>query len=399
MAHSTISLCMITRDEEQFLGKCLDSVKGLVDEIVVVDTGSADGTKETAGGHGARVLEFEWTDDFSKARNYSIRNAVSEWILVLDADEVISSKDHEKLRLLTSKDEYDGYTLIQRNYTDVITDLWKPNNSDYPEGRDYPGYDEVPIIRLFRNREDICFHGNIHELIRHSDESVLKHKATEIPIHHYGKVRDHGEMKKKRWRYLEMNLRKVELDPNNPKAYFELGRQYFECEKYTEAIEAFEKSLKLDPNQSLSRFDLAVSYWKNGEPARAKRILKELVAQNPSANALTMLGIVYMEIDEPDKALGAFEKALENDPDYIPAYNNIGTVYSRIRQYDKSIPFFQTALKINPNYTQARGNLAVAYERTLDWENALNTYKQLLDMEPKSAPFIESRLRAIEGCL
>ncbi len=399
MAHSTISLCMITRDEERFLKQCLESVKDLVDEIVIVDTGSTDGTLEIARKCGARVLEFEWVGDFSTARNHSVRNAQSEWILVIDADEIISHKDHERLRALATQDEYDGFTLLQRNYTNSITDLWRPNSSDCPEARGFAGYDEVPTIRLFKNREDIRYHGIIHELLGYSDGNILKQKATDIPVHHYGKVRSPAEMKSKYKRYLDMNLRKVALEPANPKAYLELGRQYFECGKYTEAVEAFEKSLSLDPDRDLTRFDLAVACWKTGDLIKAEKILKEIAMQNSSTNALAMLGIVYMEMNETYKALRAFGQAIENDPEYVPAYNNIGIIYSKANEHSESIPFFHAALRVNPNFTQARGNLAVAYERTSDLGSAIKTYKELLAAEPKSAPFVRSRLKAIEECL
>jgi Tfp pilus assembly protein PilF len=390
---------MIARDEQRFLEQCLQSIKNVVDEILLVDTGSVDETVEIARGQGARVLNFEWVEDFSKARNHCIRNARSEWILVLDADEVISERDHVRLRALTTQDEYDGFTLLQRNYTNSITDLWKCSSSGCPETLGFSGYDEVPIIRLFKNRKDIRFSGIIHEVVGYSDGSILKQKATDIPIHHYGKLRSPAEMKSKSESYLNMNLRKAELEPFNPKAFLELGRQWFECGMYAEAVEAFEKSLALDPNPSLTRFDLAVACWKTGALARAETILKELSVQNPSANTLAMLGTVYMETDETEKALTAFQEALKKDPEFVPAYNNIGIIHSRRDEHGKSIPFFQAALTIDPGFTRARGNLALAYERTSDLGSAIRTYRELLAAEPKSAPFVHSRLKAMEECL
>ena len=83
----TLALCMIVKDEEAHLGCCLESVKGLVDEIVVVDTGSTDRTVEIARQYGARVFSYGWHDDFAAARNVSLSHAGADWILVLDADE------------------------------------------------------------------------------------------------------------------------------------------------------------------------------------------------------------------------------------------------------------------------------------------------------------------------
>lgn len=83
----SLSLCMIVRNEEQNLSECLDSVKNVVDEIIVIDTGSTDETVGIAESYGAQVEHFPWCDDFSKARNESIKYASGDWILWLDADE------------------------------------------------------------------------------------------------------------------------------------------------------------------------------------------------------------------------------------------------------------------------------------------------------------------------
>ena len=93
-----ISLCMIVRNEEAVLGRCLDSVADLVDEIILVDTGSTDNTKAVAAEYAAKIYDFPWCDDFSAARNYAVSQAVGDYWLWLDADDVIEGENHEKLR-------------------------------------------------------------------------------------------------------------------------------------------------------------------------------------------------------------------------------------------------------------------------------------------------------------
>src|SRR3990167_11155445 len=97
-----LSLCMIVKDEERFLPACLESVRGLVDELIIVDTGSSDKTKEIAQRFinkvGGKLLDFVWINDFSAARNESLKHATGDWILVLDADEVIAHRDHETIQ-------------------------------------------------------------------------------------------------------------------------------------------------------------------------------------------------------------------------------------------------------------------------------------------------------------
>ena len=99
----TISLCMIVKNEEKVLSRCLDSVKEIVDEIIIIDTGSTDKTKEIAKKYTNKVLDFKWINDFSAARNYSFSFASMDYVLWLDADDVILNKDKEKLLELKKK--------------------------------------------------------------------------------------------------------------------------------------------------------------------------------------------------------------------------------------------------------------------------------------------------------
>jgi len=106
-----ISLCMIVRDEEDVIGRCLESIKDIVDEIIIVDTGSIDRTKEIVSKYTDKIFDFEWVDDFAKARNFSFSKATKDYIMWLDADDVIEVEDREKLMLL--KKNIEGFYLIR----------------------------------------------------------------------------------------------------------------------------------------------------------------------------------------------------------------------------------------------------------------------------------------------
>ncbi len=99
----TLSVCMIAKNEEENLPRCLKNLQPIANEIILVDTGSTDRTKEIAHAFGAQVFDFPWNDDFSAARNFSLSKANGQWILVHDADEIISPKDYEKLRAIVHK--------------------------------------------------------------------------------------------------------------------------------------------------------------------------------------------------------------------------------------------------------------------------------------------------------
>lgn len=100
---ASISLCMIVRDEEAVLGRCLESVAPAVDEIIVVDTGSMDGTKAVAAAYTDRIFDFAWVDDFAAARNASFAKATGDYILWLDADDVLLPEDLDALLCLKNR--------------------------------------------------------------------------------------------------------------------------------------------------------------------------------------------------------------------------------------------------------------------------------------------------------
>ena len=99
----TISLCMIVKNEENVIARCLNSVKDIVDEIIIIDTGSTDNTKEIAKGFTDKIFDFNWINDFSAARNYSFSKAINDYIFWLDADDIIFEEDRLKFKQLKAR--------------------------------------------------------------------------------------------------------------------------------------------------------------------------------------------------------------------------------------------------------------------------------------------------------
>ena len=166
MKKHRLSLCMIVKNEEANLDCCLKSVRTLVDEIIVVDTGSTDRSKEIALSHGATIHDFPWNNDFSSARNESLKYATGEWILVLDADEVLDINDHSSIRQLIDGKDVDAYRLVQRTYQKQSTSAdWISLEEVTELARGCHGYITSHLVRLFRNNEQICFKGRVHEQV------------------------------------------------------------------------------------------------------------------------------------------------------------------------------------------------------------------------------------------
>ena len=163
-----ISLCMIVRDEEEFLGQCLDSVLGVVDEIVVVDTGSRDGTVAIAESHGAKVVHFAWTEHFGEARNQAIEAATGDYMLVLDADERLEAASAHHIREEVDAGEFDVAYLHFENVSETGT-----------------AQRRWIAPRLYRMTPGIRYIGRVHEQV---GQGLAKVRAATIEarVHHYG---------------------------------------------------------------------------------------------------------------------------------------------------------------------------------------------------------------------
>ena len=144
-----LGLCMIVKNEERALARCLESVRDWVGEMVVVDTGSTDNTVNIAVSYGARVSHFAWCDDFSAARNAALDQATCEWILVLDGDEFLHVEDPEKLAQALQQSRFDGFSVPIRSVNDDGT------------------YSKAMVFRLFRRSQPgIRYRGEVHEQLQ-----------------------------------------------------------------------------------------------------------------------------------------------------------------------------------------------------------------------------------------
>ncbi len=210
-----LSLCMIVKNEEELLPGCLESVRGLVDEIIVIDTGSADRTVEIAESFGAKVYYFDWVDDFAAARNESIKHSTGRWILYLDADERLDRQSSENMReILESAADETGGLICTIESEHVQLD----GNTELHRGG-YP--------RLFRNYgyPKIHFKGRVHEQITPSLRELNKNlEFTGITIQHLGYNQSREVMEAKVRRNYKMLIAHVKEEPLNGYAWYQLGQ-------------------------------------------------------------------------------------------------------------------------------------------------------------------------------
>ena len=209
----TLSLCMIVKDEEEMLPRSLAAIKPAVDEMIVVDTGSTDRTVEIAESFGATVLHHEWTGDFSAARNVSIEAAKGDWIVWLDADEVLVADDADELRKLVGQTWREAFYLVETNFTGDIEDGTAVTHN---------------ALRVFRNRPDYRFRGRLHEQMAHKLPGYLPERIghTQVRVEHYGYLGVVRDKKDKARRNLELLERQSEEGVDTPYHKFNLGSEY-----------------------------------------------------------------------------------------------------------------------------------------------------------------------------
>jgi len=325
----TLSVCMITKDEEVNIARCLRSLRPIADEIIIVDTGSTDRTKAIARVFGAQVFDYVWRDDFSAARNASLEKAKGDWILVHDADEVISPLDYEELHAITCRKPLKpvGYSLVTRNYTTSITlEGWTANLGDYPE-ETCAGWFPSCKVRIFVNDARFRFRNPVHELLEPAlRENGVEIKVCRIPIHHYGRLNE-VKTSAKAEVYYELGRTKLQIAKDNPAALRELAVQAIELGKDDEAIDLWRRYIELDPNLPMAHYSLSHCHLKN---------------------------------DEFENALTSAMRAFELDPTSSDAALQYATALFFSEKSRDAIPLIEDVLKRAPNHFHAQITLAVA---------------------------------------
>lgn len=349
----TISLCMIVKNEEKFLEQCLLSVKDLVNEIIVVDTGSSDKTKEIALKFTDKIFDFNWCDDFSAARNVSLKHATCDWILVLDADETISKKDCDVVKQLveTADSNTSAFYLTQRNYNNnSATVNWNSSKDDkYLESKVALGFVANPTVRLFRR--GIFFERRVHETVTNLAEKKGKVLVSPVQIHHYGLL-DKEILSKKMEFYEKIQIKKASED-NDFWSYYELGRDYLIRSKVDLALENIKKSIDLNKDFFDSWFILGNIYQrKNNLELAKKSFLKSLDINKNHAAAHYNLGIINFKLEDFTCAINNFINSISIQPKNAAAHYNLGLSFYKAGNHNKAKMAFENAIELNPNYAE-----------------------------------------------
>lgn len=340
-----LSVCMIVKNESKSIGRCLKSIVGIADEIIVVDTGSIDNTKEIAQKYGAKIYDFKWVDDFSKARNYSISKATGDWILILDGDDEFEREDSPKLLDIINKpNEGDIFIFNSICYVGNSAGSEKIMNVN---------------IRLFKNRPEFRYQGRIHEGIKPQNKDVIT-KFVDIRIYHYGYIDTYVKDQNKRERNMRILKKELEENPNNPYWLFCIGNEYFALNELDKALEYF-----------LSSYEKC-----NMQDIYAPKVMIRII-------------MIYDSLSEPDQALKYIDEALSHYPQYTDVEFLRGGIYHKLGYITKAIRSLQHCIELGEppstlNFLMGVGSYKAYYAlgnifyQVNDYDEALKCYNQTL---------------------
>jgi tetratricopeptide (TPR) repeat protein len=415
---------MIVKNEEANLGACLRSVCSLVDDIIVVDTGSVDRTKQIASEFGARLFDFPWCDDFSAARNESLRHARGEWAFWMDADDRMDDANVKKLeRLLGALAEPAAYLMT------VLGD----ESRKYGVG--------IPQLRLFKLAPDVRWEYRVHEQIFPSlARSGHPLRETDVVIRHTG-YRS-AEIMRHKW---ERNLRLLLLDiaehPDEWSILFHLGMTYSLLARHAEAVPLLQRALSpMRPHNPEARFvlrylvdslrrtdrsglaakhclqglqwfpddvvlqemerslvsgspnvsvsvpeslEMAWHYYEAGKLQQAEQLYKQILQADPNqVDAQHLLGVIAGRTDRHDLALEYLQATLHLKPDFAAAHNSVGMVFVLLGRLPEAVASFRQAVRCKPEFVAALSNLGNALRDLGQLEEAIAVLEESVRLCP-----------------
>lgn len=340
---ATISLCMIVKNEEDVIARCLNSVKDIVDEIIIVDTGSTDNTKEIVKDFTNKVFDFNWINDFSAARNYSFSKATMDYILWLDADDVILEEDRIKFKQL--KESLDpAVDIVMMKYNVGFDDQGNPNFSFFRG-------------RLSKRSRNYLWYEPVHEYLQTSGNIInvdicITHKKIKAPIP---------------GRNLEIYEDIISKGNNlTPRGLYYYARELKDNGKYDDAIKYFTKFLDSEKgwleDNIMACSELAKCYSINNDSKSSlKAMLRSFEYDTPRAELCCQIGYYYKTKENYHQALFWFDLAtrlkkpenrwgfLNHDSwGYIPCIE-LCVCYHKLGNLEKAIEYNNKAAEYKPN--------------------------------------------------
>lgn len=315
-----LSFVMIVKNESLNIEKCISSIQNIADECIVIDTGSTDDTQDRAKNMGASVYSIDWPDDFANARNQAIAYASGDWILMLDADEWLSPDDGPIIRDLITRPGVWAYSVTFKTLSNDSTHIeW--NADSFSEFPSITGWFPMVKTVLFRNDPKIRFSGAVHESIDPAltAHKLIRHDAPITPFHS-GFIAPNPQ---KNTYYIQLGLKKIQSEPNNPQAHFELAIHGILNEDTGFAMPLLQRALELNPSFSRARMELALILQEIGQRQTAIHLLENGRIYAPTdPHYLNHLAAAWLQNGDYEHAQTLFDEIISRYPDYINALKN-----------------------------------------------------------------------------
>jgi tetratricopeptide (TPR) repeat protein len=397
----SVGLSMIVKNGAETLRECLASVAGLVEQIVVADTGSSDGTPGIARALGAEVLEIGWQDHFAQARNTALQAMRTDWVLVLDDDEELDPLAHRYLPRLLGDPASGGYLLPHRNYLlnrfdHGVYSAWvRPNHSGLRRAQNAPAYLEVPVCRLFRRHPEIYFVGRIHELIEPritASGFKLKH-APGVLVHNFGALDGEASDRSRNEYYRQLGRMKVQESPDDPQAWMELGLQEYERFKdYPAAIDCFRKAMALPACPPFVYASLAKLYLEMASGTLALEVLERMAASNEllAAEKEHIRGDALYNLGRLEEARAAYQQALARCPEDSRIESKLGLTEVRLGNLKPGLKKLVRAVEAAPQIFEMHDRLIKAYVLAEMLPQAAEAAERLLAGFPHPRMFLRA---------
>ncbi len=385
----TLSLCMIVKNEADRLAQCLESVQSFADEMVILDTGSTDDTMAIARQCGATVRQHPWNNDFAEARNIALQYVISDWVLVLDADEQLAQGAGQRIRGAIEDDRPLVINLIRQEV----------------------GAAQSPyslVSRLFRRHPDIQFTRPYHAMIDDSVTEILKrephwtiHHLPEVAILHDG-YRAEAIASRNKLKNARLTMERfLSQHPGDPYVCSKLGALYAELGRPTYGVELLERGLKSNALEAPIAYELhyhlGIVYGKMNCLAQALYHYQEAIKQ-PILPALKLgaynnLGSLRKKTGDLPGAKLAFEKTIATDPTFAMGHVNLGMILKQMGQVPAAIAHYREAVRLQPDYADAYQNLGVALLKVGQVTPSMEAFQQAIALHEQQNPGEARRLR------
>lgn len=355
-----LSVCIITKNEEKNIGRCLQSFQKTGYEMIVVDTGSTDRTKEIARQYTHKLYEFPWSGDFAAARNFALSKAGSPYVMMIDSDEYLESMNLPAFEELLRKHPHEVGRIYRKNrlhQNGILQEQKEWLNRVFPKGR-------------------FCYEGRIHEQIVSTDGGTYETYETPIVIVHTGydlaleqkkqKAERNAALLKAELKDLEERIGKDKaVEEKIPYLLYQLGKSHYMAEEYESACHCFSQALSYDLNPKLEYVaDMVETYGYallNSGQAESALLFENIYGEfSGSADFLFLMGLIYMNNARFEDAIQEFLKAASRKAckmtgvNSYAAYYNIGVIYECLGKLEQAKSYYEKCGSYEPALARLR---------------------------------------------